>query len=631
MAEARDGHVKIDGRSYKVILDTYRVRDVSDFSPRATTPGGGIIFSEMALYQPLNQTDWRHGFGFHWHTDASGYQESIGNIDTRHSGIAMLSTARSARKSTAQALYGGFTHTHNSGIILDWSGASGGSVQSYNIQSDTWATIAALNVPTNYCWTNGTYTFACLDGARLKKSNATDLATWTDAGVDADATDFKWLIGHDGFVYAGKDGTNRVHYGSAVDLSDMEGAADDPAAILVGPAGRSVLGAVSFMGDLYFYRYDGMFRMDKDRSAARRVLDFNDQVHPYNFASVCVFNGSLYFPIRNQLYQWNGTRVALVTPSRLTDVYPYVHYTKFDNLNVVGNFLYMTAKTSDANNYYDLLCFDGVGWHRLQRLTTVNGDSIGSMRFLTGGTVNDWLWFNHFSLDSGVSGVYYIPLRQQDEFPYASFPTTGTHSLITSKFDAGFRRIIKSTPSLLVEANNLSAGHYYLKVYYRLDNATDWTAWGGTDGTTNLITTSGVTELTNPTGAAAGSTIEYYWIQFRVDFITDTAAQSPILEGLTLRLLMRPNTNYGFSFDILLEQDFEFGVHSGIDRDPYDMLQDLRAVRDSKAPILFTDIFGYSHKAYMTSINELATEWKPEGVGQDENIQHRVTVNLVEV
>jgi hypothetical protein len=582
----------------------------------------------MSLYQPLNQTDWRHGFGFHWHTDAAGYQETVGNIDARHSGIVTLFTAKSARKSATQALHGGFTHTHAPGYFLCWSGATSGVVQKFTIQSGAWSAVSALDDPTNFCWTNGTYTFSCPNGARIKKSNAADLETWSDAGVNEYATDYKWLVGHDGFVYAGKDDTNQVYYGAAVDLSDLHGRPeDDPAVIYVGPTGRTVLGAVSFIGDLFFFRYDGIFKMDKDRSAARRVLDYSDQVHLDNFRSVTVYNGSLYFPIRNQLWQWNGTRTAIVTPPTLTDTFPYVSYSKFDNLTVIGNFLFLTAKTSDANNFYDLLCFDGVGWQKLARLTTTNGDSIGSMRWLAGGTVNDWLWFNHYSLTAEVAGVYYFPLRLQDEYPYASLPTSGQHSIISSKIDAGFRRIQKSSPSVLIEASSLSAGHQYLKIYYRLNNATAWTAWGGTDGTTNIISANGVTELVNP---IAAGTIEYYWMQFRVDLVTDSATVSPVLEGITLRLLMRPDTDYGYSFDIIAEQDYEYGLQM-VQRDPKDMITDLRAARDSKAPIAFVDPFGDSHRCYLTSVNELATEWMPDGVGPSEKISHRITVNLIAV
>ena len=51
------GDVSINGFNYKVNLSSYRKKDVNDFSPRATTPGGQM-FSDMNLYQQIEQSDW---------------------------------------------------------------------------------------------------------------------------------------------------------------------------------------------------------------------------------------------------------------------------------------------------------------------------------------------------------------------------------------------------------------------------------------------------------------------------------------------------------------------------------------------------------------------------------------------
>src|ERR1700690_1103323 len=88
------GHVYLNGKYYRVDLTSYRGRDVVDFAPRASVPSGSVIMSDMSLYQPLYQTDWKHGFGFLWYSDGAGYMNSAGNIDTRNQGIAMLSTQK---------------------------------------------------------------------------------------------------------------------------------------------------------------------------------------------------------------------------------------------------------------------------------------------------------------------------------------------------------------------------------------------------------------------------------------------------------------------------------------------------------------------------------------------------------
>src|SRR5687768_17573022 len=87
------GDIQLDGKPYRIDVATWRGKDIIDFSPRATVPGGSFVMSDLGLLQPLVQTDWRHGFGFHWYADAMGYLQTVGNIDTRQDGIAMLFTS----------------------------------------------------------------------------------------------------------------------------------------------------------------------------------------------------------------------------------------------------------------------------------------------------------------------------------------------------------------------------------------------------------------------------------------------------------------------------------------------------------------------------------------------------------
>lgn len=619
------GDISLNGNHYRVILETYRSRDASDFSPRASTPGGGIIYSEMALYQPLTIEDFNHGYGFWWHTDSAGYESTVGNVDTRHQGFASLFPAPITRTDdTMLAYYGGFANTHNPMFSMAWS-----SIRDYTLlyNGATWSFIPALaGLYGRYVWNNGTYTFFSATTGRLKKSNSEDLSVWTDTGVNANSGNYAWIMAHDGYVYAGKYGTNQVYFGSAEDLSDLHGdPTDDPNVIRVGTPGRPVTGAISFAGDLFFARYDGLFRMDKDRSAARRVLDYSDQISSANFKSLVNFNGSLVFPISNKLYQWNGTRVSPITPPRISNTFPYTAYKDFRCFNVAGNFLYLIATTDDTNQYNDLLAFDGVGWFRLHRFASEDTHPITNATMLwtpTAGAIYQLFVADHEKIAA-------IPFDRYPDFPKNYFPTTGQHSLITSRLDAGFRRIQKSSPSVIIEGSNLSEGHRYLKLYYRLNNDTDWTAWGGTDGTTNLINTDGVTELGNPKGTA-NSTLEYYWIQLRVDFVTDSANQSPILEGITLRLLMRPDTNYGHSFTIVAGEETEYAGARTDDRDPYAIITDLRACRDSKAPVEFIDPFGISRQVYVTSVNELAVEEQLQDMGAHPHIEHQIMINLIE-
>ena len=74
------GDVSINGISYRVDLNSYKEKDLADFAPRASVTGGSSVMAELLLYQPLNMTDWRHGYGFMWHTDAMGYLKTVGML-----------------------------------------------------------------------------------------------------------------------------------------------------------------------------------------------------------------------------------------------------------------------------------------------------------------------------------------------------------------------------------------------------------------------------------------------------------------------------------------------------------------------------------------------------------------------
>lgn len=50
MANPQDpvfGDIVLNGNSYSIDLPSYRVRDIVDFAPRASTPGGSIIHAEL--------------------------------------------------------------------------------------------------------------------------------------------------------------------------------------------------------------------------------------------------------------------------------------------------------------------------------------------------------------------------------------------------------------------------------------------------------------------------------------------------------------------------------------------------------------------------------------------------------
>jgi len=567
------GDITMDGSPFRVDISTFKAKDIIDFAPRATVPGNSSMMSDLSLYQPLVQTDWQHGIGFHWYSDAAGYLSTVGNVDTRHDGLAMLFTVPTTAQpysivKRGSVPFNGYVYFYGSDGLFKYDATLGTFTPIY--------TTGAVN----YAINAGDYLLFCPDGARVQKLSLLDVVT--PAGLDANSTDYKWLIINSGFIYAGKDATNRVHFDTNADLSQLEGTLSDPDLINCGIGNMSTSGAIVYGGSLYVSRPDGLWQIGEDK-IARRVLDFTDSISEQNFRSMAVVNGYLMFPIRDRVVQWNGSRTADVTPTRITDEYPYITYSQFRNFISADNFLFCTARTNEVEWTESLLAFDGVGWHRLCDVSTY-ADTDGTVNFLSYEAVNNRLWF-HVN-----QNLNYIPM-QTSSFPYANFPTTGQHSLISSRMDMGFRRVTKSMSSLFVEARNVTDTRY-LKVYYSLDGD-DWVEW-------DTITDNGITELMYPGGY---QTVEFNYAILRFDFVTDDAEQTPVLESYTMNFIMRPITRMGYSFSVIAATGYESEMFSD-PRSASEILLRLREIRNKKAPVKFVGLMGEEVIGYLTSIGE---------------------------
>jgi len=182
----------------------------------------------------------------------------------------------------------------------------------------------------------------------------------------------------------------------------------------------------------------------------------------------------------------------------------------------------------------------------------------------------------------------------------------------------GFRRITKSVTSLWVEARNVSANRY-LKIYFSKDGG-DWFHWDD-------IKTNGMVELDFPGGKP---TYECNYTQIRVDFYTEDSSQSPILESLTARFIMRPDTRSGYSFRIIGATTYENeGSEDG--RTAAEIITDLRETRDSKAPVEFRGLLGENIRGYLTS-NLESPDWRSAQTESGElDIEYGIQCSFVEM
>jgi hypothetical protein len=605
MAGERIGDIRINGKPYSVIVPNSSLRDIVDFAPRAASPGGSILHSMLDLYQPLLQTNWVHGFGYPWYQDPEGYLITEGNVDTRHPGIAMLGTEPTSSDTDANIKEG---MTVFDGKVWAWGA---GGLRSFN--GSSWSDEYTANA-VNYAVAAGAYLFYAPDGARIRKVAVTS-GTHSDAGLDANSTDYSNLIVFNGYIYATKDDTNRIHLDSNSDLSQLEGTSSDTAAIYAGFAGNEVLGLKAFSQRLYVFREDGVWLLGED-GIARRTLDYVSQRDASNFTSVAIHNGFMVYAVRDSIFQWNGVRESDITPNKISDTFPYTTYGLFDNFIVWGRFLLCSAKTNESPYKVAILAFDGVAWHRMFDVIT---DGDGDITMMGVDPINNYLWY-HVSRPTATTEVtYYIQQQARSELPHAKFSTSAGNALITSRWDMGFRDVTKSMVGLRVEGQNLDAGTY-LKIYYALDGGA-WVTWGTT------VTTDGVVELTNPGG---NTSVEFNQIKFKVEFITDDATNSPILDSLTARFIMRPDTRWGWGYQVVLEHEAEMDGYMD-DRPVKEILDDLKTARDSKSPITLVDIYGRSYEAYLSSINITAQEEDIIEMGGGTNVKSVASCNFVEV
>jgi len=616
------GHIRLNGKQYRIDLQSYRKKDLADFSPRASVPGGAITQSELLLYQPLNMTDWRHGCGFIWFTDAAGYLRTEGNVDTRYPGIVTLYSAANTlndAQATALVKYGMCAFNAKT---YAW-GEQGLLVLDTDVWSDIYTTTVYTAMPTS------PYLFFSAKDTRLQKM-ATD-GTISVTGADTNAENYAWMYIYSGKAYAGKVNSNQVHYATEEDLSDMEGTSDDPETLYIGSNLHPTVRAIGYAGNLYIAKYDGLWQVT-ETGIATRVLDYSNEADAHNFKAMTIYNGYLYFNIGRKLYQWNGARISDVTPPRLTDKFPYVEVCYVRSLTSVGGFMYaIVAWKHDTVPTYrnTLMAWDGVGWHKLADLSTT---VLGINDFLFYNPNGNRMWvYQHANAPSTSELIQYFNISDVD-FPYENFPTTGYNYLYSPRLDMGYRRVYKSTPSILVEASNCST-NAYIRMQGALDSDSDFYWWGD-------VTSDGVTELTpvqpassdpDITGwASTTGSIQYKYMILRWQFVTTASTTTPILEGTTVRFLMRPDTFYGFNFNVIAARDYDFNTYQD-NRDVTTILADLEAARDSKEPVEYIDPFGVTRHVYLSSVTQSAVEYHEDEENGTENIEHVVNINLVEV
>lgn len=483
-------------------------------------------------------------------------------------------------------------------------------------------------VAVDFLFENGEYVFAAPDAQRIMKST-TGYEDYDQAGGNNASNDYSWMEMHGGYIFAGKTAEAQIYFDSNSNLSSLFGdPADDSDELTAGPGTVGTIFGTSFLEKLAVARTDGLWVIDGPEQlvvsgtvteiwTSKRTLNFKNLRSSVNFRSVATWGGSLYFTIQDKiLYEWNGAKLQNITPGPITDSWEYVNYHRFDNFTPFGDWLLLSARTSESTYTESILAWDGVGFHKLLDPIT---DGDGAITMIAIDTANNYVWYHVNKPTASTNTTYYVEYQADSDFAFANFPITGTHQITTSRIHAGFRRVDKSMPALWIETDNLTADRTIV-VQYAIDDETAFRTW-------ETLTTNGEHVLYLPQNK---NTEEFHYIRLRFVLDSDVTGQTPVLEAFALMVMMRPDFTMGYTFDVIGGNAMTSGMFED-DRTGYSIMHDLREARNKKYPIPLTTIFGDEVLGYLTSITENAVEYEPDDTeGGEINILQIIRCNFVE-
>lgn len=583
-------------------IEGYQRVDASDFAPK--TSSGTLQYSDLHVWQVWAQDFWDHGFGFMKWSDDRGYHSTGDGVDTRHHDIAMLAT-QFVNSESAKSIK---KFVEFNGDVYGLYNTNNG-VRKFTVATSTWADTTEVTGTMLDGLNIGSYLVVCPNGARMRKMNAA--GTWSNVGVDgANApTDIAHVCLHGGYFWASEDGKNFLHYASETDVSDLEGnGMADTGCIQVGPGDIPIVNLISFNSNLYVAREDGIWLLPETNFPIQ-IIDSSRERHTQNFEAMAAYQGRLYFGIRQRMYAYTGSTLIDVTPARYTDVFPYNEYGRFKFMIPMGKYLYVIAGNNETTAEDTLLAFNGTSWFKLWDVAT---DYVVRAANLT--PIDDRIWICHTK--SGSFDTDYYQMQTLSDLPYANFDTAANHYLYSSKFDAGFTDIAKSFHSVTLRTQSLTA-NVKIEVSYQIDESGTWTSLG-------TFVTSPVEEIDFP------ATTTGKIIQFRFDFITNSATLSPILDTFILRYLLRPDTIWAYQMTLYLADD-QVTLNGDVERTytAHQKYDALISARDSVSPMTMEDPMGDSHTVYVSSVQFMGYSFR-ESKGAGQEIEWMVRVGCID-
>jgi hypothetical protein len=658
--------MNVNGETYTFLIrpESWSKVDIVDFSPRVVT--GMPSRSELGLYLDVGQESFLHGYGEERFVSSQRYAYTGHLVDTSHGFACLYTQPELVGSVSASStlppswcihrdlvFIGTYTNlyvvrpstgTLTSIIAMDLvtdllstgtrmfiaRRGTDTSARMYlsdagQVQTATSNTLVPMIAPywkTNI-WAGGmvmivdgrgmgqiypvasnTSTTITISGTWSTVPDTTSyFVVWNNGGSSSNPPyDFTKLALFGGYVWAAESYEPWLHYWADTEGETAEGGqGTDVNAIRVGPGNYFINNMIAFNNQLLVMREDGIWAIGDD-NVAYHLLNFGDEAHINNFRAACVWNGFLYFSVRNKLYRYKSG-IQDVTPPPWDKHWPYKTFGDFRALVPRGKFLYAfgMGSTTNAIEATETSMFgvmlktdDAVSWHKVLDISAAPSDIVGvPIAFLD--PVGDYIYYGG-QRSSGTVNIYRVKLDPMGELPYKNFPTTGSHNLYLSYYDLGMIPINKSFARVTLDGDFPTGTS--VVVSYRVDNETNFTTLG-TITATNMY-------CNFPSGVTGKR------IQLRLDLRTTSSSYTPVVRAVILKCMARPDVKYGCTFDVLVEDDQANAWYGSAGTTAAQIRQGLEAARASVAPIIFTDIHGDSAPAYLSSLRYMLHDYVNE-------------------
>lgn len=568
-------------------IKVWSVDEAPTFSPRMSMES-----ANYAQFPPEQEIvfavdDWRDGFGQYKYGSPSRYYNAT-NVDCRYRGQAILGPAITATGDSGAVAIGEAKHPNafaefSDDLYLIATDATDVDVWKWDSANNYWTsvkTIASVTTPDGLCAFESWLVAACGSGYWY----STDGASFTEVTT---------LNVRKGLCVVGQTLWGAEPY-KVKSCTDPEASGNWTSATTIGDAENNITALLNLDDVLYVGKEDGLFSFDVT-TVINLLGEYRFLRDANNFRAMTAFHNEGYMSVAKDglIHYSEGTVIDISVALYGQDV-AWLQK-RIASLAQDDQWLYaVMAPAAQAGNAYIMAGrWQASGdstvwvWHPIARFTTANSAAANvTASFVTdaaGG--NPRLWMGESGTTVGKPGYIILPEGHRNPVDDTSyrFATTGTMSL--SWYDAGFVAIDKAFIKVVVQAEDVT-DDVYLVVSYKADYDADWTYLSNP---VSRVITEGYTTLYFPDNTIGKR------IRIGIDFVTNVNTATPVLKSIAIHSALRPPRKNIFNFSIVCADDVALR-NGGTDRQGAKTIaSNLRALRDSVAPITLTDVDGVEY------------------------------------